>query len=88
MAFSHVFIVALWGVESNFGRLMGNYNVIEALSTLAYEGRREAFFRKQVMAALQILDEGHITAEKYERFMGGGDGATSIYANLVFDLCC
>ena len=38
------FIVALWGVESNFGALMGNFNVIEALSTMAYEGRREEFF--------------------------------------------
>ncbi|OAN18468.1 lytic transglycosylase [Photobacterium jeanii] len=68
------FIVALWGVESNFGRLMGNYNVIEALSTLAYEGRREAFFRKQVMAALQILDEGHITAKEMKGSWAGAMG--------------
>ncbi len=68
------FIVALWGVESNFGRLMGNYNVIEALSTLAYEGRREAFFRKQVMAALQILDEGHISAKNMKGSWAGAMG--------------
>ncbi len=54
------FIVALWGVESNFGSLMGNYNVIEALSTLAYDGRRETFFRGQVFSALEILKQGHI----------------------------
>ena len=41
------FIVALWGLETNFGRIMGNYNVISALSTLAYEGRRETFFKRQ-----------------------------------------
>lgn len=57
------FIVALWGVESNFGAHTGGYNVIDALSTLAYDGRREAFFRKQTMAALTILDQGHIQAE-------------------------
>ncbi|MEZ8740267.1 lytic transglycosylase domain-containing protein [Photobacterium swingsii] len=68
------FIVALWGVESNFGRLMGNYNVVEALSTLAYEGRREAFFRKQVMAALQILDEGHIAAKDMKGSWAGAMG--------------
>lgn len=68
------FIVALWGVESNFGRLMGNYNVIEALSTLAYEGRREAFFRKQVMAALEILNEGHISPEKMKGSWAGAMG--------------
>ncbi|MGL5654472.1 lytic murein transglycosylase [Vibrio misgurnus] len=54
------FIVALWGVESNFGALTGNFKVIDALSTLAYEGRREEFFRKETMAALQILEQGHI----------------------------
>ncbi len=54
------FIVALWGLETNFGKIMGNYNVISALSTLAYEGRREAFFKRQLWAALQILQEGHI----------------------------
>ncbi|EAS43871.1 lytic murein transglycosylase [Photobacterium profundum] len=68
------FIVALWGVESNFGRLMGNYNVVEALSTLAYDGRREAFFRKQVMAALQILNEGHISPENMKGSWAGAMG--------------
>ncbi|KHT63018.1 lytic transglycosylase [Photobacterium gaetbulicola] len=68
------FIVALWGVESNFGRLMGNYNVVEALSTLAYEGRREAFFRGQVMAALEILDAGHISPEDMKGSWAGAMG--------------
>ena len=66
------FIVALWGVESNFGRFTGNYRVIDALSTLAYDGRREAFFRSETMAALQILDEGHI---EFEDFKGSWAGA-------------
>lgn len=68
------FIVALWGVESNFGRLMGNYNVIEALSTLAYEGRREAFFRNQVMAALEILEQGHISPKEMKGSWAGAMG--------------
>jgi len=55
------FIVALWGLETNFGAYTGGYNVVSALSTLAYEGRRETFFKKQLMAALTILDEGHIS---------------------------
>ncbi|NAX45924.1 lytic murein transglycosylase [Photobacterium halotolerans] len=68
------FIVALWGVESNFGRLTGSYNVIEALTTLAYEGRREAFFREQVMAALTILQQGHITAADMKGSWAGAMG--------------
>ncbi len=58
------FIIALWGLETNFGKYTGNYNVVSALATLAYEGRREAFFKKQLWAALQILSEKHITPEK------------------------
>ena len=68
------FIVALWGVESNFGRHMGNYSVIDALSTMAYEGRREEFFRKEAMAALQILEQGHISADKMKGSWAGAMG--------------
>jgi len=58
------FIVALWGLETNFGKYTGNYNVVSALSTLAYEGRRETFFKKQLWAALTIISQGHISADK------------------------
>ncbi|MGC9401445.1 lytic murein transglycosylase [Vibrio genomosp. F10] len=68
------YIVALWGVESNFGKFTGNYSVIDALTTLAYEGRREAFFRKEAMAALTILDEGHITPEAMKGSWAGAMG--------------
>ncbi|WP_295899543.1 lytic transglycosylase domain-containing protein [uncultured Vibrio sp.] len=68
------YIVALWGVESNFGALTGGYSVIDALSTLAYEGRREAFFRKEAMAALTIIDEGHITADAMKGSWAGAMG--------------
>lgn len=68
------FIVALWGVESNFGKLTGGYNVIEALTTLAYDGRREEFFKKQTMAALTILQQGHITPEKMKGSWAGAMG--------------
>ncbi len=68
------FIVALWGLETNFGRFTGGYNVISALSTLAYEGRREVFFKKQLMAALTILDEGHIEIENMKGSWAGAMG--------------
>ncbi|OOE58863.1 lytic transglycosylase [Salinivibrio sp. ML323] len=68
------FIVALWGVESNFGKLQGSYNVIEALSTLAFDGRREAFFRKETMAALTILEQGHIAPEAMKGSWAGAMG--------------
>lgn len=55
------FIVALWGIETDFGRVTGGFPVISSLATLAYDGRRSAFFRAQLMHALRILEEGHIT---------------------------
>ncbi len=68
------YLVALWGVESNFGSLMGNYNVIEALSTLAYDGRREAFFRDQIFSALEILKQGHIQPKDMKGSWAGAMG--------------
>lgn len=68
------FIVALWGLETNFGKIMGNYNVISALSTMAYEGRREVFFKKQLWAALTILEEGHITIDNMKGSWAGAMG--------------
>ena len=55
------FIVALWGLESSFGRFMGTYSIPSALATLAYDGRRETFFRQEFFNALDILAEGHIS---------------------------
>lgn len=54
------FIVSLWGIETDFGRLTGGFPVIAALATLAFEGRRAAFFRKELLNALRIVDQGHI----------------------------
>ncbi|WP_337840609.1 lytic murein transglycosylase [Rheinheimera sp.] len=54
------FIMALWALESSFGKIMGNYAVPSALATLAYDGRREAFFRKEFFLALDILAAGHV----------------------------
>ena len=54
------FIVALWGMETDFGKQTGGYPVITALATLAYDGRRAGFFRNELMQALKILDAGHI----------------------------
>ena len=66
------FIVALWGNESNFGKLMGSLPVISSLTTLAYEGRRETMFKKQLFAALDILQQGHVDKEA---FVGSWAGA-------------
>ncbi len=55
-------IIALWGMETSYGSNTGGFDIIEALATLAYDGRRSSFFRGELFNALQILDEGHIKA--------------------------
>ncbi len=53
-------VVALWGIESNFGTRLGDFEVVAALATLAYNGFRAQFFRGQLIAALKIVSQGHI----------------------------
>lgn len=65
-------IVAIWGVETNFGGNTGGFKVVEALATLAWEGRRASYFRTELFAALKILDDGHI---RNDRMVGSWAGA-------------
>jgi membrane-bound lytic murein transglycosylase B len=53
-------IAGIWGLESSFGTGTGDYRVVEALATLAWDGRRASFFREELMAALRILDHGDV----------------------------
>ena len=68
------FIVALWGVETDFGRIDGGFPVIHALATLAIDGRRSKFFRAQLLTALSILDQGHITLKNMRGSWAGAMG--------------
>jgi membrane-bound lytic murein transglycosylase B len=56
------FIVALWAVESDYGKYTGGYSEIGALATLAYGSGRKDFFRKELLDALRIIDQGNISA--------------------------
>ena len=68
------FIVALWGIETDFGRLTGGFSVISALSTLAFEGRRHEYFKKELLNALTIINDGHITMNKMTGSWAGAMG--------------
>ncbi|TVQ55162.1 MAG: lytic murein transglycosylase [Rhodobacteraceae bacterium] len=69
-------LLAIWGVESNFGGNYGSIPVIEALATLAYEGRRRSFGEEQLLAALRILQAGDITPERMVGSWAGAMGHT------------
>ncbi len=70
------FIVALWGIETNFGSFTGGFDVVSALTTMAYEGRREAFFKKELWHALTIIQEGHIDVANMKGSWAGAMGQT------------
>lgn len=65
-------VMGIWGLESGFGATQGRFNVIDALATLAYDGRRAAFFRSELLKALQILGQRAIAPA---RMMGSYAGA-------------
>ncbi|MBW8724237.1 MAG: lytic murein transglycosylase, partial [Inquilinus limosus] len=65
-------VTAIWGIESNYGQNFGTTEVIDALATLGYEGRRQDFFKEQLLAALQILQQGDISRD---RMLGSWAGA-------------
>jgi membrane-bound lytic murein transglycosylase B len=67
-------VVAIWGLETNYGGFTGNFNVIEALATLAWDGRRSDYFRRELMAALKILDGGHVAPDRMRGSWAGAMG--------------
>ncbi|MBN6074044.1 lytic murein transglycosylase [Aggregatibacter actinomycetemcomitans] len=70
------YLLALWGMESSFGYYQGNYDVLSTLATLAFDGRREALFSKEFIAALKMLQRDHIQRHKMLGSWAGAMGQT------------
>ena len=68
------YLVAFWAIETNFGSNTGGFSVLQALATLAYDPRRAEFFRSQMLTALQIIDDGHISAQNMSGSWAGAMG--------------
>jgi lytic murein transglycosylase len=69
-------VVAVWGMESSYGTRRGDVPVVSALGTLAWEGRRGAFFEEQLVAALRILQNGDVTPQRMTGSWAGAMGHT------------
>jgi membrane-bound lytic murein transglycosylase B len=82
-------IAGIWGLESSFGTGTGDFRVVEALATLAWEGRRATFFRGELMAALKILDHGDVAPAgmtgSYAGAMGQPQFMPSSYLRYAVD---
>lgn len=69
-------VLAIWGMETNFGGFMGGNNTIHALATLTEGGYRADFFRKELLTALRIVSDGHITPNQMVGSWAGAMGHT------------
>ncbi len=78
------FIVALWGLESDFGRYMSPFPVIDSLATLAHDGRRGDYFRAELLAALRIIDGGHVAPGEMRGSWAGALGQCQFMPSNFF----
>lgn len=69
-------VAAIWGLESSYGKLMGDHDVIGALATLGWKGRRTGYGREQLIGALKILQNGYATREQLKGSWAGAMGQT------------
>ena len=68
------YIVTFWGMETSFGKYLGSFNIPQSLATLAHDGRRSAYFRKELLNALRIIEDGHIKAGDMKGSWAGAMG--------------
>jgi len=82
-------VVAVWGVESNYGRITGKYPLVQALGTLSCFGRRQGYFQGEFFAALRILQRGDVAPERLTGSWAGAFGHTQFmpatYERLAVD---
>jgi membrane-bound lytic murein transglycosylase B len=69
-------VAAIWGLESAYGASRGSTDIISAMATLAYDGRRREFFEAQLIAALQILQSGDVAPRQMTGSWAGAMGHT------------
>ncbi|WP_347332762.1 lytic murein transglycosylase [Marinimicrobium locisalis] len=68
------YLVAFWGLETNYGSFFGKMSVLDSLATLACDKRRSQYFTRELMSALRIIDEGAIEAKNMEGSWAGAMG--------------
>lgn len=75
-------VTAIWGMESNYGSNFGTFRTVDALATLAYEGRRRAWAQTELLAALRIIDQGDIAADRMIGSWAGAMGHTQFLPSV------
>ena len=70
------FVLAIWGMETNYGGFMGGEHTIHALATLTEGGYRKDFFRDELLTALRIISDGHVSPDNMTGSWAGAMGHT------------
>lgn len=79
-------VVAVWGVESNYGRNFGSRPLLTSLSTLSCFGRRQSFFRGEFFTTLKIIQDGHVAPERLTGSWAGAFGHTQFMPSTFMRL--
>ena len=69
-------IVALWGIESFYGKYLGNFDILRSLASLSFDGRRQSFFLNQLNSSLKIIDKNYLDAKSFKGSWAGAFGQT------------
>ncbi|HKJ61827.1 MAG TPA: lytic murein transglycosylase [Hyphomicrobiales bacterium] len=77
-------IISIWGLETGYGRDSGNFAIIRSLATLAYDCRRSDFFRKELIAALKIVQRGDMSPGQLVGGWAGEIGQTQFLASSYY----
>ncbi len=78
-------VTAIWGMESDFGRNFGSFRAVDALATLAYEGRRRDWAQRELLAALRIVERGEIGADALIGSWAGAMGHTQFLPSVFLE---
>ncbi len=79
------FILAIWGIETHYGKITGGFPVLGALATLAFDGRRQEFFRGELLMALQIMEQERMAPDAMLGSWAGAMGQSQFMPSSFSD---
>ncbi len=78
-------LTAIWGLETSYGRIMGDFDIVDSLSTFAFEGRRQRFGEQQLFAVLDLISSGEVREDQLRGAWAGAMGMTQFIPTTFRD---
>lgn len=76
-------LISLWGIETSYGKITGNFDVLNSLASLAFDGRRSSFFNKELIVLLKLIDKNIVVKEKLKGSWAGAIGQTQFMPSTL-----